>query len=132
MTGVVPPWLSAQRGDQPPNQDEQAATPTQAPAAPVAPALSALAPEPVTLHPFSRGFAEPQAWPFDGCARREPVLDHDFNPPRTVRRVGWHRCMRCRRPFFSEDVVRLRLCGGDAGGCRGGEDRYAQGETGGS
>ena len=40
--------------------------------------------------------------------------------------------MRCRRPFFSEDVVRLRLCGGDAGSCRGGEDRYAQGETGGS
>jgi hypothetical protein len=80
---------------------------------------------------MSKGFSEPQPWEFDGCARREPVLDHDHHPPRVVRRVGWQRCMRCREPFWSEDVVRLRLC--SAGhGCRENEDRFAQGEPGGS
>lgn len=71
------------------------------------------------------GIIEPDPWPFDGCKRREPVTDVDY-PPRVVRRVGWHRCMKCRRPFFSEDVVRLRLCkGGDGNtGCRGDEDRF--------
>ena len=55
--------------------------------------------------------------------RREPVLDEDQDY-RVVRKVGWHRCMRCRKPFFSEDVLRLRLCGG-AEGCRGDEDRFS-------
>ena len=72
---------------------------------------------------MSKGFTEPQPWPFDGGRRREPVLDHDHHPPRVVRRVGWHRCMRCRDPFWSDDVVRLRLCGGKDGGCRDNEDR---------
>lgn len=41
------------------------------------------------------------------------------NPPRVVRRVGWQRCMKCSKPFWSGDVVRLRLCDGQDGGCRG-------------
>jgi len=68
------------------------------------------------------GIIEPDPWPFDGCKRREPVMDED-HPGRVVRKVGWHRCLKCRRPFFSEDVLRLRLCSG-AQGCRGDEDRY--------
>ncbi len=68
------------------------------------------------------GIIEPDPWPFDECKRREPVLDEDY-PPRVVRKVGWHRCLKCRRPFFSEDVLRLRLCSG-AQGCRGDEDRF--------
>jgi len=68
------------------------------------------------------GIVEPDPWPFDGCKRREPVMDAD-DPHRVVRKVGWHRCMKCRRPFFSEDVIRLRLCSG-AQGCRGDEDRF--------
>lgn len=56
------------------------------------------------------GFQEPDPWPFDQCRRREPVLDLDHNPPRIVREVGWRFCMRCSRPYFSADVVRLRLC----------------------
>jgi hypothetical protein len=63
--------------------------------------------------------------------RREPVLDHDYHPPRLVRCVGWRRCMRCSEPFWSEDVVRLCLCDGDSG-CRDRDSRFAQGETGGS
>jgi hypothetical protein len=68
------------------------------------------------------GIIEPDPWPFDGCKRREPVMDED-HPGRVVRKVGWHRCLKCRRPFFSEDVLRLRLCSG-AQGCRGDEDRF--------
>ena len=69
------------------------------------------------------GIIEPEPWPFDGCLRREPVTDTD-HPGHLVRKVGWHRCLKCRRPFFSEDVLRLRLCSG-ADGCRGDEDRFA-------
>lgn len=70
-----------------------------------------------------QGLIIPKRWDYDGCVRREPVLDADADPPRLVRKVGWQRCMKCRRPFFSEDVLRLRLCSG-AEGCRGDEDRY--------
>lgn len=70
-----------------------------------------------------QGIIEPQRWDYDGCKRREPVLDADARPPRVVRKVGWQRCMKCRRPFFSEDVIRLRLCSG-ADGCREDEDRF--------
>lgn len=63
----------------------------------------------------SQGFSEPKAWAFDGGARREPVLDMDLNPPRVVRQVGWRCCMRCAKPFFSDDVKALRICGG----CKG-------------
>lgn len=69
------------------------------------------------------GIIEPDPWPFDGCKRREAVTDEDI-PGRVVRKVGWHRCLKCRRPFFSEDVLRLRLCNG-AQGCRGDEDRFS-------
>ena len=73
------------------------------------------------------GIIEPDPWPFDGCKRREPVFDIEIQPPRVVRKVGWHRCMKCRRPFFSEDVLRLRLCNRNenGGGCRTDEDRFA-------
>lgn len=69
-----------------------------------------------------QGFVEPRRWDYDGCLRREQVKDADY-PYRVVRSVGWHRCLKCRRPFFSEDVLRLRLCEG-ADGCRGDEDRF--------
>ncbi len=70
----------------------------------------------------SQGFLEPAVWAWDGGVRREPVLDIDHNPPRIVRRVGWHNCLRCRRPFFSDDVVAQRLCAS----CRGEGDRYVE------
>lgn len=69
-----------------------------------------------------QGFIEPARWDYDGCKRREPVKDADY-PYRVVRKIGWQRCLKCRRPFFSEDVLRLRLCSG-ADGCREDEDRY--------
>ena len=50
-------------------------------------------------------------------------MDTDRNPPRVVRRVGWSRCIACGSPFFSEDVVALRLCDGPTS-CRDPHDRY--------
>jgi hypothetical protein len=70
-----------------------------------------------------QGMIVPKRWDYDGCVRREAVIDADASPPRVVRRVGWQRCLKCRRPFFSEDVLCLRLCSG-ADGCRGDEDRF--------
>lgn len=61
----------------------------------------------------SHGFVEPPAWTYDGGVRREPVLDLDCHPPRVVRKVGWRSCMACGKPFFSEDVIALRLCNGE-------------------
>jgi hypothetical protein len=69
------------------------------------------------------GIMEPDPWDYDGCQRREPVFDVDY-PPRVVRKVGWHRCLKCRRPFFSEDVIRQRLCSGGQG-CREDENRFS-------
>jgi hypothetical protein len=69
------------------------------------------------------GLQEPDTWAYDGGKRREPVLDMDFHPPRVVRKVGWRHCLKCERPFFSEDVVRQRLCSG-GWGCRDDEDRF--------
>lgn len=61
--------------------------------------------------PDLSGFVIPDAWPYDGCERREPVIDADARPePRTVRLVGWRHCMACAAPFWSEDVSRLRIC----------------------
>jgi hypothetical protein len=73
----------------------------------------------------AEGFVEPERWDYDGGERREFVLDMDFNPPRIVREVGWRPCLKCGKPFFTEDVVRLRLCvDATSGGCRRDEDRF--------
>ena len=53
---------------------------------------------------------EPEPWAWDGGKRREQVLDHNFRPPRVVRQVGWRCCMTCGRSYFSEDVVKVRMC----------------------
>ena len=54
---------------------------------------------------------EPAPWPLvEGDTRREPVIDHNFHPPRVVRYVGYRRCMACPKWFWSEDVIRVRLC----------------------
>ncbi len=66
------------------------------------------------------GFVEPERWAYDGGIRRGFVIDMDFNPPRVIRKIGWQHCLKCRKPCFSEDVVRLRLC--DL--CREDEDRF--------
>ena len=55
-------------------------------------------------------FIEPSMWAFDGFARREPVLDPEYFPPRVVRFVGWSPCMRCAKEFWSHDVKFIRLC----------------------
>lgn len=60
--------------------------------------------------PVQRGFAEPQQWGFDGCQRREAVLDVDHNPPRVIRRVGWRLCITCTKPFWSTDTTKIRMC----------------------
>ena len=72
-----------------------------------------------------QGFSEPAPWAWDGGLRREPVLDLDHTPPPIVRRVGWLRCLRCRKPFFSDDVTGLHLCGERTDGCRGDDERFA-------
>jgi hypothetical protein len=54
---------------------------------------------------------EPTPWRFDGdIKRRVPVLDEIGVTPRIVRYVGYRACLRCRRPFFTPDVVKVRLC----------------------
>lgn len=53
---------------------------------------------------------EPKPWAWDGGKRREQVLDHNFRPPRVVRKIGWLCCLRCQTPYFSPDVVRQRMC----------------------
>lgn len=64
--------------------------------------------------PYQRGIGidivEPRAWPFDSGARREAVVDPNWNN-RVVRRVGWRTCMHCGTWFFSPDVTRVRLHG---------------------
>lgn len=115
-----PAWLLAWRAGVP--QQEPAPAP---PASSPSPKLS-YAPRDTFAFPAREGadmlgMIEPKRWDFDGCLRREPVLDADSRPPRVVRKVGWHRCMKCRRPFFSEDVLRLRMCEP----CRGDESRYS-------
>lgn len=65
----------------------------------------------------SYGFVEPEPWPYDSGKRREAVLDLEYFPLRFVRKVGCRNCMCCGKPFFSEDVITLRLCDGPEG-CR--------------
>lgn len=67
-------------------------------------------PEPTKPKANFQGFIIPERWPCDNGTRREPVMDMDTDPPRIVRYVGWKKCMRCGKWFFSEDVTRLRMC----------------------
>lgn len=54
---------------------------------------------------------EPAPWAFNGdFSKRAPVLNPNFDPPRVIRYVGWARCMRCGSHYFSEDVIRIRIC----------------------
>lgn len=126
MTGTVdmPPWLQAwhERRDQP----QQAAAPRAQPQSQGGQgftggkgrkAATAEATRPARPKVNYQGFVEPVRWAYDGGVRREPVLDCDYHPPRVVRKVGWRNCMACGQPFFSEDLIALRLCDG-LDGCR--------------
>jgi hypothetical protein len=42
--------------------------------------------------------------------RRVEVYDHNFNPPRLVRKCGYQKCLRCREPFWSPHCTGIRLC----------------------
>ena len=64
-------------------------------------------PEPAKPKANFQGFIIPERWPCDNGTRREPVMDMDTDPPRIVRYVGWKKCMRCGKWFFSEDVTRV-------------------------
>lgn len=63
----------------------------------------------------SLGFEVPRPWDWDGGKRRAFVLDRDHNPARIVRMVGWRVCLRCAGRFWSDDVVKIRLCAGCGG-----------------
>jgi hypothetical protein len=122
LTDGEPAWLLAWR--------EQQSRQRPALAPPAAPPVSrpTYAPRDTFSFPARegadwQGMIVPKRWDYDGCLRREAVIDADASPPRVVRRVGWQRCMKCRRPFFSEDVLGQRLCTG-TDGCRGDEDRF--------
>ncbi|MFT3761984.1 MAG: hypothetical protein QM761_05085 [Pseudoxanthomonas sp.] len=67
---------------------------------------------------IARPMIEPERWPNDDGARRAPVMDPNYDPPKVVRQVGWLRCMCCGRFHFSEDVARARMCL-DCGGAGG-------------
>jgi hypothetical protein len=114
LSDGAPAWLLAWQDEQ---RQRQPASPPAAP-----PPTPARVPETFRKEALI-GISEPLPWEYDLCVRREPVLDTTFTPTRVVRKVGWHHCLKCRRPFFSEDVVRLRLCSGSVG-CREDEDRY--------
>jgi hypothetical protein len=60
--------------------------------------------------PLAKPIIEPQAWLNDNGARREPVIDHNDQPPRVVRLVGWRKCISCVKFFFSRDVCGIRIC----------------------
>lgn len=110
---AVPGWLAAWRaqGEQPPAQ--RVAAPRQGyngDQGTVSPTAEAQRPQPPKAN--WQGFVEPDRWPYDGGIRREPVLDTDCHPQRVVRHVGWKHCMTCSKPYFSEDLIRLRLCDG--------------------
>lgn len=60
---------------------------------------------------IGKDITEPKQWPLaEDDRRREPVLDHNFRPPRVVRLVGYRKCMCCRNSFWSGDVARVRIC----------------------
>ena len=116
---AAPAWLVAWRE----REDQPQPPPVPKPPKPAPPRDSLYVPLRMRGQAAAIGIIEPEAWDYDGCVRREAVTDED-NPGRVVRKVGWHRCLKCRRPFFSEDVLRLRLCSGTQG-CRGDDDRFS-------
>lgn len=81
----VPAWLQAwrERGPAPPAQPRkqhgQGCTGGGVRKAAVAEAARPAAPK-----RNWQGFVIPEAWPNDGGARREPVIDMDHTPPRVV------------------------------------------------
>lgn len=92
------------------------------PKPPTAPAQGAQPPMRGKLHlpagstvwsnPMGHDLEEPEPWAWDRCKRREKVLDHNFSPPRVVRTVGWRACLKCSDPFWSDDIIALRMCAG--------------------
>jgi hypothetical protein len=113
MTEAMPQWLANWRRHK--DNPQPAARPEPHPrqgCTSEKPAVSAVAGVQRRARPKGnwQGFAEPARWPDDGGVRREPVLDTDHNPPRVVRTVGWRTCLCCGTPYFSEDVVALRIC----------------------
>lgn len=120
MTEAVPAWLQAWRDGN--CQPQKPAPPRPRAAKGIAPAkvsasgtaarklLAIPAMSASALASKNLGFVEPERWAYDGGKRREPVLDVDHNPPRVVRKVGWRTCLACTNPFFSEDVIALRIC----------------------
>lgn len=118
-----PAWLvayHAERGSSVPTPSP----PKPPPPPKAAPVVIKRPPPPPPVRPRGQaaaiGIIEPEAWKYDGGVRREPVVDADHKPPRIVRKVGWHHCLKCRRPYFSEDVVRQRMCDP----CREDDDRF--------
>jgi hypothetical protein len=60
-------------------------------------------------HGMAQPIPEPRPWRYDGDhKRREPVIDPNDN--RVIRHVGYRKCMSCPKHFWSEDVVKLRIC----------------------
>jgi hypothetical protein len=58
---------------------------------------------------------DPDRWDDDSGAKRVAIYDHNHNPPRLVRKVGWVNCLspysvERRHRFFSGDVQRVRMC----------------------
>lgn len=52
---------------------------------------------------------EPRQWKFDGdTTRRVPVIDPNLR--RVIRHVGYRKCLCCPKFFWSDDVVRVRIC----------------------
>ena len=103
---IQPPWLvPAQRPTQPQaaaGQGDRGGSTHTASAAPATPRRRG--------GRWDTGFEEPEPWAWDGGVRREAVLDTDHMPPRIVRRVGWRICMKCGAPYWSDDVVKIRMC----------------------
>ena len=59
---------------------------------------------------------EPTRWKYNGdMVAKAPVLDPDFTPARVIRYVGYRPCMKCKLPFWTEAVGRIRRCS-DCGG----------------
>ena len=112
-----PPWLAAwKRGETaPPAPAQRPVQPRTGVAQGLGGGITHTGPVPPAMPRrrggrWDTGFEEPEPWAWDGGHRREAVLDTDHMPPRIVRRVGWRVCMRCGAPYWSDDVVKIRMC----------------------